>query len=90
MAHVLSAQETRASRDGEVLNRGVNSIQLSQHDGRCGSARCCGGARAARSRFPTRRPARPEASAPEFPQAALRASWRILQDVFILRSLIWF
>ena len=28
VAHVLSAYETRRSRDGEVLNRGVNSIQL--------------------------------------------------------------
>ena len=28
MAHVLSAYETRRSRGGEVLNRGVNSIQL--------------------------------------------------------------
>jgi hypothetical protein len=28
IAHVLSAYETRRSRDGEVLNRGVNSIQL--------------------------------------------------------------
>ena len=28
VAHVLSAYETRRSRDGEVVNRGVNSIQL--------------------------------------------------------------
>jgi len=28
VAHVLSAYETRRSRGGEVLNRGVNSIQL--------------------------------------------------------------
>jgi hypothetical protein len=28
MAHVLSAYETRRTRGGEVLNRGVNSIQL--------------------------------------------------------------
>jgi len=28
VAHVLSAYETRRSREGEVLNRGVNSIQL--------------------------------------------------------------
>jgi hypothetical protein len=34
MAHVLSAYETRASRHGEVLNRGVNSIQLFERDGR--------------------------------------------------------
>lgn len=34
MAHVLSAYETRRSRDGEVLNRGVNSVQLFQRDGR--------------------------------------------------------
>ena len=33
MAHVLSAYETRRSRDGEVLNRGVNSIQLFERDG---------------------------------------------------------
>ncbi len=34
MAHVLSAYETRSSRHGEVLNRGVNSIQLFSRDGR--------------------------------------------------------
>jgi hypothetical protein len=34
MAHVLSAYETRRSRSGEVLNRGVNSIQLFQREGR--------------------------------------------------------
>ena len=34
MAHVLSAYETRRSREGELLNRGVNSIQLFQRDGR--------------------------------------------------------
>jgi len=34
MAHVLSAYETRRSRGGEVLNRGVNSIQLFRRDGR--------------------------------------------------------
>ncbi len=34
MAHVLSAYETRHSRHGEVLNRGVNSIQLFRRDGR--------------------------------------------------------
>jgi len=34
MAHVLSAYETRRSRHGEVLNRGVNSIQLFRRDGR--------------------------------------------------------
>ena len=34
MAHVLSAYETRRSREGEVLNRGVNSIQLFRRDGR--------------------------------------------------------
>ncbi|MGZ4810508.1 MAG: hypothetical protein ACXV7D_14385, partial [Thermoanaerobaculia bacterium] len=28
MAHVLSAYETRRTRHGEVMNRGVNSIQL--------------------------------------------------------------
>ena len=28
MAHVLSAYETRRTRAGEVVNRGVNSIQL--------------------------------------------------------------
>jgi hypothetical protein len=34
MAHVLSAYETRSARGGEVLNRGVNSIQLFRRDGR--------------------------------------------------------
>jgi hypothetical protein len=34
VAHVLSAYETRRSREGEVLNRGVNSIQLFKRDGR--------------------------------------------------------
>ena len=34
MAHVLSAYETRRSRGGEVMNRGVNSIQLFRRDGR--------------------------------------------------------
>jgi len=34
VAHVLSAYETRRSREGEVLNRGVNSIQLFRRDGR--------------------------------------------------------
>ena len=34
MAHVLSAYETRRTRNGEVLNRGVNSIQLFKRDGR--------------------------------------------------------
>ena len=34
MAHVLSAYETRRTRDGEVVNRGVNSIQLFRRDGR--------------------------------------------------------
>jgi hypothetical protein len=33
VAHVLSAYETRRSRNGEVLNRGVNSIQLFQRGG---------------------------------------------------------
>jgi hypothetical protein len=33
MAHVLSAYETRRSRGGELLNRGVNSIQLFRRDG---------------------------------------------------------
>lgn len=32
-AHVLSAYETRWTRDGELLNRGVNSIQLFQRGG---------------------------------------------------------
>ena len=34
MAHVLSAYETRQTRDGAPLNRGVNSIQLFERDGR--------------------------------------------------------
>ena len=34
VAHVLSAYETRRSRGGEFLNRGVNSIQLFKQDGR--------------------------------------------------------
>jgi hypothetical protein len=34
VAHVLSAYETRRTRVGEVLNRGVNSIQLFRRDGR--------------------------------------------------------
>jgi len=34
VAHVLSAYETRRTRNGEVLNRGVNSIQLFKRDGR--------------------------------------------------------
>ncbi len=34
MAHVLSAYETRRTRDGPVLNRGMNSIQLFRRDGR--------------------------------------------------------
>lgn len=34
MAHVLSAYETRRSRNGECMNRGVNSIQLFQREGR--------------------------------------------------------
>ena len=34
MAHVLSAYEARRERGGEILNRGVNSIQLFQRDGR--------------------------------------------------------
>jgi hypothetical protein len=33
MAHVLSAYETRRSKNGETLNRGVNSIQLFRVDG---------------------------------------------------------
>jgi hypothetical protein len=33
MAHVLSAYETRRTRDGDVLNRGVNSIQLFRRNG---------------------------------------------------------
>ena len=34
MAHVLSAYETRRSSGGELMNRGVNSIQLFRRDGR--------------------------------------------------------
>ena len=34
MAHVLSAYETKRTREGEVINRGVNSIQLFRRDGR--------------------------------------------------------
>jgi hypothetical protein len=34
VAHVLSAYETRRSRGGELLNRGVNSIQMFRRDGR--------------------------------------------------------
>jgi hypothetical protein len=34
MAHVLSAYETKRSRDGEFMNRGVNSIQMFRKDGR--------------------------------------------------------
>ena len=34
VAHVLSAYETRRTREGELLNRGVNSIQLFRRDGR--------------------------------------------------------
>ena len=34
MAHVLSAYETRRTRNGPLLNRGVNSIQLFRRDGR--------------------------------------------------------
>lgn len=33
MAHVFSAYETRRSRRGEFMNRGINSIQLFQRDG---------------------------------------------------------
>ena len=33
VAHVLSAYETRRTRNGPLLNRGVNSIQLFQRDG---------------------------------------------------------
>lgn len=33
VAHVLSAYETRATRNGPVVNRGVNSIQLFERDG---------------------------------------------------------
>ena len=34
LAHVLSAYETRRTRNGPPLNRGVNSIQLFRRDGR--------------------------------------------------------
>jgi hypothetical protein len=34
MAHVLSAYEARRSRNGEVMNRGVNSLQLFRREGR--------------------------------------------------------
>jgi hypothetical protein len=34
MAHVLSAYEARRSRGGELIGRGVNSIQLFRKDGR--------------------------------------------------------
>ena len=34
MAHVLSAYETRRTRESPVINRGVNSIQLFYRDGR--------------------------------------------------------
>jgi hypothetical protein len=34
VAHVLSAYETRRTRDGEPVNRGVNSIQLFRRDDR--------------------------------------------------------
>ena len=34
VAHVLSAYETRRARGGELLNHGVNSIQLFRRDGR--------------------------------------------------------
>ena len=33
MAHVLSAYETRRTPEGEVINRGVNSIQLFRRNG---------------------------------------------------------
>ena len=33
VAHVLSAYETRRSRSGPLINRGVNSIQLFRRDG---------------------------------------------------------
>ncbi|HKS25580.1 MAG TPA: hypothetical protein VJZ76_22515 [Thermoanaerobaculia bacterium] len=33
IAHMLSAYESRSSRSGEFLGRGVNSIQLFQRDG---------------------------------------------------------
>lgn len=34
VAHVLSAYETRRTKGGPLLNRGVNSIQLFRRDGR--------------------------------------------------------
>jgi hypothetical protein len=34
MAHVLSAYETRRTRNGPLLNRGVNSIQAFRREGR--------------------------------------------------------
>jgi len=34
VAQVLSAYETRATRNGPMINRGVNSIQLFEKDGR--------------------------------------------------------
>ena len=34
VAHVLSAYETRHTRDGAPVNRGVNSLQLFERDGR--------------------------------------------------------
>jgi hypothetical protein len=34
VAHVLSAYETRHTRDGAPVNRGVNSMQLFERDGR--------------------------------------------------------
>jgi len=34
VAHVLSAYETRHTRNGAPVNRGVNSIQLFERDGR--------------------------------------------------------
>lgn len=34
VAHVLSAYESRRTRGGELLGRGVNSIQLFRRDGR--------------------------------------------------------
>ncbi len=34
VAHVLSAYETRRSRNGDVLNRGVNSLQMFRRGGR--------------------------------------------------------
>lgn len=34
VAHVLSGYQSRRSRDGDLLGRGVNSIQLFRRDGR--------------------------------------------------------